>query len=67
MDIVKFENGKYGVRRRTWTGYKFLNLGIPHIWSKQGDPYFNQCMTHDRKIAEDAVGRFEKKWYVVVT
>ena len=49
IDIVEFDNGKFGVRK-PWLyfkcfGYGFLNMEIPHIWSSMGCPYFNECMT----------------------
>lgn len=44
MKIVEFENGRFGVRKLTLFGYRFLNIEIPHIWMKNGDPYFNQAM-----------------------
>lgn len=32
MKIVKFKNGKYGVRRRSIFGYRFLGRNRDHWW-----------------------------------
>ncbi len=58
MNIVEFENGKFGVRKRTLFGDRFLNIGIPHMWEKRGQPYFNQCMTN-KEQAEKSIERFK--------
>ena len=53
MEIVKFENGEYGVMKKTFFGgERFLNLSIPTIWKSIGDPYFNQAMTQRKEIAQ---------------
>ena len=43
MKLVKFSNGKYGVRQFTIFGYKYLDLTCPRFsWRKKSD-YFGDC------------------------
>jgi hypothetical protein len=58
MVIVEFDDGTFGVRKTTIFGYRFLNLDMNHIWQRSGTPYFNQCRTHRKERAEEAILKF---------
>lgn len=66
MKIVEFENGRFGVRKLTLFGYKFLNMDCPHEWQRQGSAYFNQCMKN-KDTAIKAMTALSKNEYKVVS
>ena len=45
MRLVKFENGKYGIRVGSWfNGYTFKDLvSLDHTW-EIGSKYFKDCL-----------------------
>lgn len=50
MELVKFKNGKYGIRKRNLFNKIFKNEGVffdfrPQTcrWRKSDDKYFNDC------------------------
>lgn len=47
MKIVKFADGKYGIRRRAWwalwMGFEFLDLLNEALWWPTGSVYFRDC------------------------
>lgn len=44
--LVKFENGKYGIRNGNWlTGYYFLDFKHPIYYWKMESEWFNNCQT----------------------
>ncbi len=60
MRMVKFDNGKYGLRRWTIFGYEFYDLNEPesHIWWNKGRHILAYCQGTQEQV-EDAV-RFLK-------
>lgn len=61
IEIVKFDNGKYGVRRKCWYGgYYFLSMGDYwyHPWF---DKYFidKYCMFEDIQYAQELFQRWQ--------
>ena len=53
MKIVKFDNGKYGIRTYWLFGWSFVNFSIPHQTELTGSPYFHQAQTHRYSSALD--------------
>jgi hypothetical protein len=44
MKIVKFENGKYGIRRFWFLGWWFVDLRSPRLNWTRGDSDFEDCL-----------------------
>ena len=57
MTLVKFNNGKFGVRAYWFFGWRFINLHAPHIKVRSGDAYFHQAQTDCKRYAEDMLNR----------
>ena len=59
MKLVKFADGKYGVRRRAWwtlwMDYEFLDLANQGFWWSAGSRYFRDCRG-TREAALDGLG-----------
>lgn len=66
MKIVEFENGRFGVRKLTLFGYRFLNIECPHDWKRQGSAYFDHCMC-SKESAIKAMSVLRKHEYKVVS
>lgn len=48
MEIVKFSNCKYAIRKGNWLfGYKYMDLTISNIWWRRGSRHFRDCLTDD--------------------
>lgn len=59
MKIVKFSDGKYGVRKWTLFGYEYLDLLQPVFWWGLDSTFFGYC--HGTlQAAEKAAARFDK-------
>lgn len=63
MKLVRFENGKFGVRRGIWPFWKFKSflVGSEYWWSPRAIP-FVFCMTDEetaRKFLVAASGKHE--------
>lgn len=63
MKLVKFADGKYGVRRRSawslWMGYEFLDLVTAGLWWTIGGCYFGDCRG-TRESALNALAMYDK-------
>ena len=56
MKLVKFADGKYGVRKGNWfTGYEFCDLKENNRWRTRDSAYFKDC----RGTLEAALFRFD--------
>ena len=58
-EIVKFSNGKFGLRRRSFIDRLFNLQGrfkdfksVIYHWRKPTESFFKNCQTDDLKIAE---------------
>ena len=43
MKIVKFKDGKYGVRRLTLFGYKYKDFRVVPFWWSRNSRFFSDC------------------------
>lgn len=55
MQIVKFKNGMFGVRRRAWwSEYQYADLTNYSIWWLRGSRYFKtNCQTSDLDLVKE--------------
>lgn len=47
MKIVKFKNGRYGIRRGFFGFYQFKDLRNQPYWWRKSNRYIYECQTHD--------------------
>lgn len=54
MNIVRFKDGTYGVRRRRWFTYEFLWLSDAggHLWVEKSDSHFSFCKGTEAQAAK---------------
>lgn len=70
LEIVKFKNGMYGIRKRTWIDVLFGREGSfrdfkpsPYTtWRKQSDRYFDDCQLATKEAANDWLLRISGKY-----
>lgn len=62
MKIVKFNNGKYAVRKGGWiSGYQYLDLrSTEHFWWSKDCQYFPHCLADSLEEVEE-----RKPWTVM--
>ena len=65
MKLVKFENGKYGVRLYWFFGWRFLSVPYSggYIWS--GVRYINSYCQGTKEEAENALKKYQCKYNIV--
>lgn len=53
MQVVKFKNGLYGIRKKVFGGFKFYDFTLEHWW---GNDYYmkyrKDCQTIEQSKAE---------------
>lgn len=56
IKLVKFSNGKFGVRRWSWISlehqYKDLSITGDHYWVNKRSIFFRNCMTSEKVARE---------------
>jgi len=59
VKIVQFENGKYGLRRRTITGYEFFDFTTNYWWSTIGNysGHVSGCQVESLAALENTLDR----------
>jgi len=51
MKIVKFDNGKYGVRLHWFFGWCFYNFWSKNCVERAGSAHFHMAQTNDKDLA----------------
>lgn len=63
MKLVKFGNGKYGIRKG-WFFHSYLDLSCGRFWWYKGSRYFSDCQC-DEYIARKAFNALMQKDEVI--
>ncbi len=63
MKIVKFENGKYGVRGSWFFGWRFKDLA-DNYWWRQGHKWFKDCQGTEER-AREVIQNYKCKYTIV--
>jgi len=68
MEIVKFKNGKYGIRKRNLWDIIFKNEGLfrdfstfYYRWRKSDDRYFDNCQVDTFEVVENHFNSMKRK------